>query len=586
MTTRWLIQLSLAVTCAALAAPAAVGASVRAYLVRDVWPGPDSSLIQHMAVGAGHLWFVAVTNEGTSLWHSDGTPTGTHLVRTFYPTVVGPEGPLEGMPNEITGLGDVVLFTAGDDETGEELWRSDGTFAGTYMIKEIWTGVQYGSPGNYANVVTGLTPLANSVVFQARDDWYNWEPWVSDGTATGTLQLADVVPGPEGLGVNFLSIGDRAVFFVEPQLWSTDGTPAGTGLIAELDTTNSRTPATTQGFCFFVNGQQIWRTDGSTGGTGVLLNLGVDANARIRLNGRTDAGLFFSRQWAPPSNYAYEIWFSDFDGLDPRIVYSYDSGSTECCDGIFPGGIATTKDFFFGGHLANEMWASDGTVAGTRKVVDFAAIGITAIDSMAHMDDLLFFHGTDAAHGEEWWWSDGTDAGVRPLDINPGPEGTAYGSPVAMDGRFYVRADDGVDGLELWAIARVGVSAFPIAASTSGDSGGSATLSVALESKPLRDVTVPIASADATEADVSPSSLTFTPDNWDNPQLVTVSSLGDEPVPSSVVVGPEQSDDPAYAGLGAITVNLSTEMRPLRRHLQRQDTPKPEQVSGALLVPD
>lgn len=48
-----------------------------------------------------------------------------------------------------------------------------------------------------------------------------------------------------------------------------------------------------------------------------------------------------------------------------------------------------------------------------------------------------------------------------------------------------------------------------------------------LDSGPTADVTIGLSSSDTTEGTVSPSSLTFTPTNWDVPQTVTVTGVND-----------------------------------------------------------
>src|SRR5262249_9309188 len=69
-----------------------------------------------------------------SLWKSDGTQAGTMLVKAILP---GPPGYLESPPGELTAFGSLLLFAADDDVHGRELWRSDGTDAGTFLLKDV-----------------------------------------------------------------------------------------------------------------------------------------------------------------------------------------------------------------------------------------------------------------------------------------------------------------------------------------------------------------------------------------------------------------------------------------------------------------
>lgn len=85
------------------------------------------------------------------------------------------------------------------------------------------------------------------------------------------------------------------------------------------------------------------------------------------------------------------------------------------------------------------------------------------------------------------------------------------------------------------------------------EAGGTATFMVALDSAPSADVVIPLATSDATEGSVAPSSLTFTRDNWNAPQSVLVTGidddLADHDVAYSVVFAAFQSDDARFAGV-------------------------------------
>ena len=60
------------------------------------------------------------------------------------------------------------------------------------------------------------------------------------------------------------------------------------------------------------------------------------------------------------------------------------------------------------------------------------------------------------------------------------------------------------------------------------EDGSSSSFMVALSSKPTADVTIDLASSNDKEGVLDITSLTFTPDNWDQPQTVTVSGVDDQ----------------------------------------------------------
>ena len=84
------------------------------------------------------------------------------------------------------------------------------------------------------------------------------------------------------------------------------------------------------------------------------------------------------------------------------------------------------------------------------------------------------------------------------------------------------------------------------------EAGGSAQFTVALTSQPLAQVVLSLSSSDPSEGSVSPSSLTFTADNWNAAQAVTVSGVDDAEddgdMAYAVLLGPATSSDPGYDG--------------------------------------
>jgi ELWxxDGT repeat protein len=82
-----------------------------------------------MADAAGTLFYLATDpDHGAELWASDGTEAGTRLVRDLEP------GPPEGFPSWLTPLGARLLFEGPGDSGDRRLWASDGTEAGTVPL--------------------------------------------------------------------------------------------------------------------------------------------------------------------------------------------------------------------------------------------------------------------------------------------------------------------------------------------------------------------------------------------------------------------------------------------------------------------
>ena len=154
-------------------------------LVKDIVPGSVGSLPHNYIVYNNTLFFVA----NGELWKSDGTQQGTSLVKEIYP------GAIQSNPANFCIKDGILYFAAQDPQNGRELWRTDGTADSTYMVTDIYPGLDNagrpnsGAPGSIKNINSYL-------VFGASDLAHGREVWRSDGTAAGTILLKDIKPGP------------------------------------------------------------------------------------------------------------------------------------------------------------------------------------------------------------------------------------------------------------------------------------------------------------------------------------------------------------------------------------------------------
>src|SRR5262249_32024733 len=143
---------------------------------------------------------------------------------------------------------------------GSELWKSDGTAAGTTLVKDI-------SAGRSSSYLSRLTNVNGTAFFVANDGTTGSELWKSDGTAAGTTPVKDLNPGNAGYVYGDLTDVNGTLFFTDrdatgkPRLWQSDGTAAGTLPVANL-TSFSKTNF--NGTLFFtaddgVHGSELWR---------------------------------------------------------------------------------------------------------------------------------------------------------------------------------------------------------------------------------------------------------------------------------------------------------------------------------------
>src|SRR6185503_18010682 len=87
------------------------------------------------------LFFGAWTPaQGDELWKTDGTTAGTVLLKDIVP------GSPDSFPSHLTDVGATLFFAAFDTTNGTELWKSDGTSGGTTVVKDIWPGGSDGDP--------------------------------------------------------------------------------------------------------------------------------------------------------------------------------------------------------------------------------------------------------------------------------------------------------------------------------------------------------------------------------------------------------------------------------------------------------
>ena len=416
----------------------------------------------------GRLYFIVLGNDaGRTLWRSNGTPAGTVAVKA-----------LEGL-HSLTPTSSFLFFRAEDAAHGDEPWVSDGTSAGTRLLKDL-------TPGAEGSFLVDMTALGEQLVFfrQVTDPTTSAprsELWTSDGTAAGTVRvkssLPEVIPSSgrrfNAAPAEVLKLGGTLLFLTQeengPALWRTDGTKAGTTRLRNVGAAGTGVFSTlvSGGRAFFyVNGANgttaVWTSDGTQGGTRRLytydatlspLMLRVLGSSlyvtttsattqritlrRIPLAGGSEAPVF-----TLPNAYANE-----------ESAYPYVTG-VSAVDGGTKVYFALTISGERQAPRDAQLWVTDGTAAGTRMLHQPLSRSDEYTSPVyAAADNLVFFTAdTPGTTGIEPWVSNGTPAGTRLLkDMLPGRDSSYAYEFLRVGSRVFMSTAEHVDGGQVWA---------------------------------------------------------------------------------------------------------------------------------------
>lgn len=423
------------------------GAAPSPELVKDIWTTHNSNGSNPGSLTAlGNTVFFSASDptHGTELWKSDGTAEGTVLVKDIRPGALGSNN---GFIYDFTVVGGTLYFAADDGIRGSQLWKSDGTEAGTVLVKEIQSESGNSQPGE-------LTAVGGMLFFRAFESTtHGHELWKSDGTEAGTVLVKDIVPGIEGsVPLHLTNVGGTLYFsaFVSPGrrgLWKSDGTEAGTILVKDVLNPDSLTAVgNTLYFTIRDAGGQpnLWKSDGTEAGTVLVTNIKIDPDSFATV-GNT---LYFS---AYDPAYGQELWKSDGTAEGTVLVKDISPGA----DSSNPASLTAVGGilYFHAFNLTSgsELWKSDGTEAGTVLVKDINVPFNSSPNHLTAVGDTLYFRAFDSANGDGLWKSDGTAAGtVLVKDLNPEGLVSELNHLTAVGNTLFFVPNQPATGNELW----------------------------------------------------------------------------------------------------------------------------------------
>jgi ELWxxDGT repeat protein len=415
-----------------------------------------------------------ITTQG--LCKTDGTALGTQIIKKGIQGGYNTNFNISG--NFVATDNGIVYFQATDSQ-GTELWRTDGTTAGTYMVKDILTGAGSSSPRD-------IVAIGNKVFFTAKTTNGARELWVSDGTSAntkvvitlgGTLAFDDGAYQPMVFNNSVYFFGKKntvsGINYYE--LWRTnkDGdstTMISTQLTATLNATNSYWYAAWQNKLYFVrstnngqSGESLWESDGTSLGTKMVHSLPPFTGISNRPTPKffdfvlTDTLLYIGGSISKAE--ATEVLVSNGKSTGLKVlkdIYRYYGF------GSFPKNFAKgagNKVYFAandGGASGNELFTSDGTETGTKLVKnintksDHAGIGTLKV-----LSNQLIVNAFSEEFGYEMWRTDGTSTGtnkVKDIGVDKA-SGTQTGYPfesIELNGNLIFTANDSIRQNELW----------------------------------------------------------------------------------------------------------------------------------------
>lgn len=431
------------------------GTEIGTKLALDLSPGGQSTYIQHLTVYNGNLYFVSDDDtNGIELWKSDATLAGTVLVKDIHSGFISGH-PNDSFPQNFIVYNNKLYFTATDAINGAELWESDGTETGTKLVKDIYPGgIAKGSnPQNF-------TVYNNKLYFAAKTSTNGTELWETDGTESGTKLVKDINVYASSFPSNLIVYNGKLYFRANDnkigyELWESDGTDIGTKSVSDIYTeTISSSP---QNFTVFnnklyftaddgINGIELWESDDTEAGTKLVKDINVNGDSTPSNLTVYNGKLYFS---ADDGTNGVELWESDGTVIGTKLFKDINLAGNSSPSTLT---AYNGKLYFSADDGANgvELWKSDGTEVGTKLFKDINLAGNSSPSNLIVHNGKLYFAATEGTNGIELWESDGTIDGTKLVkDINVGGDSSPNNLTV-YNGKIYFAADNGTNGIELW----------------------------------------------------------------------------------------------------------------------------------------
>ncbi|QDV84911.1 PA14 domain-containing protein [Stieleria magnilauensis] len=375
----------------------------------------------------GLLYFSAdePVGSGRELWVSNGTQSGTMRLIDSQPGSDEYGAPLDGDPQNLTDIGGTLFFTTLDGTVDRELWTSNGTTLTTRPIANI-------NPGTQSADVQQFTPVGDLVYFVANDGINGEAVWKADPTGQTITMVADVTPSSIDSVSGLAKFGSGVVFYNSIAgsgggMYYHDGSQttqfmAGVPVAVSLDGTMFVENQADNRVYFVTNdatsGEELWSSNGTMAGTAIVqdLNSGNTGSEPTELTS-FNSQIYFA---ADDGNFGRELFAASiFGGI--QLVRDLNPGTT----GSDPRELTVSGGTLFftadNGSNGRELHTSTGTQ------LDIHPTGSSNPNALTDIGGTLYFAADNGVDGTEPFLSDGTVAtqiaNVGPLSSSSNPSG-------------------------------------------------------------------------------------------------------------------------------------------------------------------